>query len=163
MPSWRVLYVQSRYEFKIAQQFERLGIVHYLPKLEVYRKWSDRIKKLQVPAFPSYLFVRNEYKDRNVVFQASGVLHYLRQDNRDATLREEEILLLRDCRELIVPSGFQPYSLTIGQRVLIKRGLLAGQRGVLVDWAGKKAVQIKLDQIAMGFLVQLPPEDLQVC
>ncbi len=162
MPSWRVLYVQSRYEFKVEQQLERLGIIHYLPKLQIRCQWSDRIKKLLVPAFPSYLFVHNDEKDRNEVFRARGVMHYLRQDNKDATLRTEEMELLQKSGTMIQPSSLHPVGLLKGDRVLIKYGLLAGQKGILVDWAGKKAVQLKLENISMGFLVELPLEYLEM-
>jgi hypothetical protein len=105
MPSWKVLYVQGRCEFKVEQQLARLGIEHYLPKVQVMRKWSDRMKKLTVPAFPSYLFVCNEDKDRHAVFQAKGVLHYVRRENRDAILREEELAVTPEGR-VHDPSGF---------------------------------------------------------
>ncbi|MBK8403832.1 MAG: UpxY family transcription antiterminator [Saprospiraceae bacterium] len=70
MPIWRVLYIQSRYEFKVEQQMEKLGIRHFLPKINIKRVWSDRIKNIKIPAFPSYIFVYNEDKDRNAVFKS---------------------------------------------------------------------------------------------
>lgn len=161
MPIWRVLYIQSRYEFKVEQQMEKLGIRHFLPKINVKRVWSDRIKNIKIPAFPSYIFVYNEDKDRNAVFQVKGVKHYVRHDNRDAVLDEEEIKLLQTNQLSIIPSSLHPLVKIKGQIVKIRSGLLMGRSGVLMDFLGKKTVQLKLERWSMGFLIDVPLDDLQ--
>ena len=93
MLPWKVLYIQSLYENKVTNQLEHLNIECYLPKIEIKRQWSDRIKKISVPAFPGYVFVRPNEKQRNQVFHAKGVSQYVRIENRDATIREEEMEL----------------------------------------------------------------------
>ncbi|MCC6753135.1 MAG: UpxY family transcription antiterminator [Saprospiraceae bacterium] len=163
MPNWKVLLVQSRYEFKVEEQFARFGIVHYLPKLKEKRRWSDRIKTLEVPAFPNYLFVYNSDGDRNDVFMARGVMHYVRFNNKDATLRPEEMALLKRSRTMIQSGSLQPAGMFRGQAVEVCGGLLCGQRGLLVDWVGKKAVQLKLETISMGFVVELPMDHIRAC
>lgn len=162
MPSWKVLYIQGRYEFKVEQQLARLGIEHYLPKVQVMRQWSDRMKKLTVPAFPSYLFVCNEDKDRQAVFQAKGVLHYVRHENQDAIIREEELDLLRKGGSMIIQNSLQAIRGLKGKQVKIKAGLLAGSTGILVDLIGKKFVQLKLENLSMFFLVEIPTDQLQL-
>ena len=162
MPSWKVLYIQGRYEFKVEQQLARLGIEHYLPKVQVMRQWSDRMKKLTVPAFPSYLFVCNEDKDRQAVFQAKGVLHYVRHENQDAIIREEELDLLRKGGSMIIQNSLQAIRGLKGKQVKITAGLLAGNTGILVDLIGKKFVQLKLENLSMFFLVEIPTDQLQL-
>jgi transcriptional antiterminator RfaH len=126
------------------------------------RKWSDRMKKLTVPAFPSYLFVCNEDKERQAVFQAKGVLHYVRRENRDAIVREDELALLRKGESMILPDSLQSLKGLKGKLVKIKAGILAGNTGILVDLIGKKFVQLKLENLSMGFLVEIPAEQLQL-
>lgn len=96
--------------------------------------WSDRIKNIKIPAFPSYIFVYNEDKDRNAVFQVKGVKHYVRHDNRDAVLDEEEIKLLQTNQLSIIPSSLHPLVKIKGQIVKIRSGLLMGRSGVLMDF-----------------------------
>ncbi|MBP8726753.1 MAG: UpxY family transcription antiterminator [Saprospiraceae bacterium] len=163
MPNWKVLLVQSRYEFKVEEQFARFGIVHYLPKLKVERRWSDRIKTLEVPTFPNYVFVYNADGDRNDVFMARGVMHYVRYNNQDATLKPEDMELLKKSSTMIQSSSLRPAGLLKGQAVEVYCGLLSGQRGLLVDWVGKKAVQLKLETISMGFVVELPMDHIRAC
>lgn len=163
MLNWKVLYVQGKYEFKVEKQLQKLGIEHYLPKLEVERVWSDRIKKLKVPAFPCYLFVNIDEKDRNMVFHAKGVLHYVKHNQQDATIKEDELRLIQNCGSRIQHSSLQDLRWNKGQKVMVCSGLLKGVRGCLVEYFGKKKVQIKLENVPMGFLVELPIDQLQVC
>lgn len=158
MINWKVLYVKSNYDLKVEQQLKLLGIEHFLPKVQVCRKWSDRIKKLLVPAFPSYLFVRIDEKDRSKVFKVPGVLKYVRHENRDAVLKEEELDLMRNSQPMLVPESLKTIQKLKGQMIRIKEGLLAGKTGLLVDFIGKKFVQLHLETIAMGFLIELPVE-----
>ncbi len=72
MAPWRIIYTQNRFEFKVEDQLSQLDIEHYLPKIKVLRKWSDRYKWVHVPAFPSYIFVKPEESRRNEVFYARG-------------------------------------------------------------------------------------------
>ncbi len=162
MTNWKVLYVKSKYELKVEQHLNLLGIEHYLPKVQVIKKWSDRIKKMLVPAFPSYLFVRIEEKDRNKVFDVKGVLRYVRHENRDAVLKDEDLNLIRNSQSNLVPESLQSLKKLKGQMIRIKTGLLAGKTGLLVNLLGKKFVQLRLETIAMEFLIELPVEQLQL-
>lgn len=162
MTNWKVLYVKSKYELKVEQHLNLLGIEHYLPKVQVIKKWSDRIKKMLVPAFPSYLFVRIEEKDRNKVFDVKGVLRYVRHENGDAVLKDEDLNLIRNSQSNLVPESLQSLKKLKGQMIRIKTGLLAGKTGLLVNLLGKKCVQIRLETIAMEFLIELPVEQLQL-
>lgn len=162
MTNWKVLYVKSKYELKVEQHLNLLGIEHYLPKVQVIKKWSDRIKKMLVPAFPSYLFVRIEEKDRNKVFAVKGVLRYVRHENGDAVLKDEDLNLIRNSQSNLVPESLQSLKKLKGQMIRIKTGLLAGKTGLLVNLLGKKFVQLRLETIAMEFLIELPVEQLQL-
>jgi len=162
MTNWKVLYVKSKYELKVEQHLNLLGVEHYLPKVQVIKKWSDRIKKMLVPAFPSYLFVRIEEKDRNKVFAVKGVLRYVRHENGDAVLKDEDLNLIRNSQSNLVPESLQSLKKLKGQMIRIKTGLLAGKTGLLVNLLGKKFVQLRLETIAMEFLIELPVEQLQL-
>lgn len=63
---WYILSVDSRNEKKVSAYLTEKGIQTYLPLKVERRKWSDRIKKIETPLFPGYLFVRiSYYKERN--------------------------------------------------------------------------------------------------
>ena len=56
--SWYALQVRSRKENYIASQIAGQGYECLLPTYRSIRKWSDRLKELEQPLFPGYLFCR---------------------------------------------------------------------------------------------------------
>ncbi len=59
IPQWVAAYTSPRAEktvtLRIAQE---LGLETYLPLHRVLRKWSDRMKSVEVPLIPSYTFIK---------------------------------------------------------------------------------------------------------
>ena len=58
MNKWYAVYTAPRAEKKVSERFVQEGIEHYLPIQTVKRRWSDRIKEVQVPVVNGYIFVR---------------------------------------------------------------------------------------------------------
>jgi transcription antitermination factor NusG len=107
------------------------GIENYLPTRRVKRKWSDRVKIIDQPLFPGYLFGRFRLEDRIRILQAFGVKQIVGVGNALAPISDSEIDNLRtlvDAKTMLVP---WPY-LYAGQRVRIDRGPLAGVEGYVV-------------------------------
>jgi transcriptional antiterminator RfaH len=105
MLKWKVLHVKYGHEIKVEQQLGRFGIVNYLPKIKIIRQWSDRKKVIITPAFPGYIFINSDNTLRNKVFYAKGVLKYVRSDNKDATLENDEIEMIRIAESSISASS----------------------------------------------------------
>ena len=100
---WFVLITKPKAEKKVAQRLKDLGLEVYCPiKVEV-RQWSDRKKKVEVPALPSMLFVKLEEHQRNIVFNVVGVLRYLFWLGEPAVVPEREIDTLKNS----IDSGFK--------------------------------------------------------
>ena len=57
---WFVAHTKFRSEIKASNFFERMGMTAYVPCYEEKRQWSDRIKKVQVPAITRYVFFKNK-------------------------------------------------------------------------------------------------------
>lgn len=55
--NWYAVYVKSRYEFVVSEELQRKGIETFLPSITKLNRWKDRKKLVEVPLFPSYLFV----------------------------------------------------------------------------------------------------------
>ena len=64
---WYAIYTRSRFEKKIAADLTSKGLESFLPLHEVIRFWSDRKKKVEMPLFPSYVFVHANTKERYLV------------------------------------------------------------------------------------------------
>ncbi len=59
------------------------------------KQWSDRKKKTETPLIPSYVFVNLEEKNRNDVFEVTGVVRYLFWLGKPAIVRDSEIEVMQ--------------------------------------------------------------------
>lgn len=159
MKPWKVLSVRSRYELSVERQLASMGIEHYLPKIKSVRTWSDRIKKIEAPAFPNYIFVRSEERYRNEVFFARGVLAYVRYEQRDATIREEEIQLIKNFENNIRPNDeMKVYKK--GGRIRIDGGIFDGSYVRMKGMKKEGIVYVEFEEWNQGFIVEIPLEYL---
>jgi transcriptional antiterminator RfaH len=55
--AWYVIYTRPRHEKRVVEHLAQLNIETFLPCIVTLRKWHDRKKYLEVPLFPSYVFV----------------------------------------------------------------------------------------------------------
>ena len=131
IPRWFAIRTSPRSELRASSELFLRGIENYLPTRRVKRNWSDRIKIIDEPLFPGYLFGRFHLDDRVRVLQALGVKQIVGTGNSPAPVSDSEIANLRtlvSANTMLVP---WPY-LYAGQRVRIDRGPLAGVEGFVV-------------------------------
>ena len=67
---WFVLRVKTRHENKVAKLLERQDFKIYNPTIKVKRKWSDRIKTIDLPAIPGIIFIQTSLLEKNHVFHS---------------------------------------------------------------------------------------------
>ncbi len=91
---WLVLKVKPRHEKKVSDLLEKLGIKIYNPIIEVFRKWSDRVKKIKVPAIPGIVFVKTKLIDKNNFFYSSSIIGWLYENKNPVTVNQKELELL---------------------------------------------------------------------
>ena len=124
---WYVLHTKPRNEIKVSEKLRQQGIETFAPTYHEIRQWSDRKKKIRVPYFASYVFVRLSEKDRQRAFCHSGVLRYLYWQGQPAIVRDAEIEMIRTYlhgrdREEVLVEKLHP-----GDEVVLLRGALKGQ------------------------------------
>lgn len=140
MPSWFAVRTSPRWELRASCELSLRGLENWLPVSRVKHDWSDRVKIVEQPLFPGYLFGRFHLDDRVRVLQAPGVKQIVGIGNTPAPIGDGEIENLRtlvNANTLLVP---WPY-LHAGQRIRIDRGPLAGVEGFVVR-AGEAALRI---------------------
>src|SRR3989442_7701782 len=71
---WFALQTRCRYESFVAKQLAHKGYEILLPLYKCRRRWSDRIKELELPLFPGYLFCRFNPLDRFPIVVTPAVL-----------------------------------------------------------------------------------------
>lgn len=149
---WHVIYTKPKNELKVAARLEQLGIEVYCPTTTQIRQWSDRKKKIYLPLFSRYVFVRISTKDRNCVFSVPGVLGYLRYLGSDALVKDVEIRIIKNWHEkgLMDDCGINKF--ISGERVIIKNGSFNGKEAIIKD-VGKNRCSLVLP--TLGFVVTI--------
>jgi len=159
-PRWYAAYTSANHEKRVAEQLVVRDVVHFLPVYESVRRWKDRRVTLQMPLFPGYVFVRMALRDRLQVQQVPGVAHLVGFDGTPAALPDEEIEALRASLESGVRAEPHPY-LTVGRRVRLKSGPLAGMQGILLRRKGNFRVVISIELIQRSLIVQVDAVDAE--
>jgi len=157
---WYAAYTSANHEKRVAEQLGVRAVEHFLPVYESVRRWKDRRVTLQMPLFPGYVFVRMALRDRLQVQQVPGVAHLVGFDGTPAALPDEEIEALRASLEGGVRAEPHPY-LTLGRRVRLKSGPLAGMQGILLQRKGRFRVVISIELIQRSVAVDADVADVE--
>src|ERR1700734_3286808 len=88
---WFALQVRTRNEAGVAEQLSGRGYERFLPHYKVRKRWSDRIKEVDSPLFPGYLFCRFDPQDRLPILKTPGVMQIVGFKNGPVAVDESEI------------------------------------------------------------------------
>src|ERR1035438_9824987 len=72
--SWYALQIQSKLGSVASATLCGKGCEAYLPLYRCGHRWSDRVKQLDLPLFPGYLFCRFDVRDRLPILTTPGVI-----------------------------------------------------------------------------------------
>jgi len=151
---WYALQVRPRFEKAIASTLLNKGYEGFLPLYRHRSRWSDRMKEVQLPLFSGYLFCRLDLNRRLPVLITPGVMHIVGIGKIPHPVDEFEIAALQS----IVVSGLQaePRSyLSIGERVRIELGPLAGTEGILTSLKGSSRLVVSVNLLQRSVSVEI--------
>ena len=128
---WYALQVKARFEKYVTTQLESKGYETFLPTYISKRKWSDRVKSLSLPLFPSYVFCRFNVHARLPIVITPGVMTILGAGKIPAPIDECELSAIRQITECQVRAEPCPY-LAVGEVVRVESGPLEGLVGIVL-------------------------------
>ena len=153
-PCWFALHVKVRQERMTAHALQRRGFEQFLPLFKIRRRWSDRIKELEMPLFCRYVFCRFHAEDRLRVLTTPGVEYVVGTGKVPVPISDDQIAAL----EAVMKSGAsaQPWPfLRAGQWVRIEAGTLAGLEGILQDFRGSRRLVISVSLLQRSVAVEI--------
>lgn len=131
--NWYVVYTKPKWEKKVAEKLNQIGIECYCPLITQIKEWSDRKKKIEVPLFNSYVFVQLTDKDRNSVFQIAGVVRYLFWLGKPAVVRDEEISIIKTSLKADNICDISVTSIQVGDRIKLETGAFSNQDAIVQE------------------------------
>ncbi len=161
--NWYAVQTRARNEKAISERLQEQGLTTFLPLVTEIRRWSDRKKKVELPLFSCYVFVKlvpSNNDERMRVFRTSGVFRIVSVRGEAVPIPDEQIDALRTVVTQQVPWTPYPF-LKVGQRVRIRGGSLEGVEGVLLSHSGDRTLIISIDAIQRSLAVRVEGYDVE--
>jgi transcription antitermination factor NusG len=158
---WYAAYTCARHEKRVAAQLAKRAVEHFLPLYPSVRRWKDRRVRLALPLFPGYVFVRLALQDRLQVLQIPSLVRLIGFGGLPTALSDEEVEILRSSLDDQLHAEPHPF-LTVGRRVRIVRGPLAGLEGILRRKKNNFRLVVSVELIRRAFAVDVDAADVQL-
>ena len=133
MKNWYAIYTSSRTEKKVSERLSNRGIEVYCPFRKELRIWSDRKKKVEVPVFPSYVFVKVDELGRLKVLETPGVVNFVFWLGKPAIIRESELNAIRSFLNEHETANSRSIEIKLGQEVKIAVGQFQNRDGIVTE------------------------------
>ena|ERR1700752_2273637 len=157
---WYAVYTKSRHE-KVAEiNLRNRGVMTFLPLREVVSRWKDRNKTINVPLFPSYVFVKIGFMDIHKVIYTKGVLKVVGCNGTPVPVPTEQVESIRTLIQSKLKYDPYPY-LDRGREVLIKSGPLQGIIGKIMEKRSKHKLVLSIDLIKKSVSVEIGVLDIE--
>ena len=159
--SWYAVYVRSRHEKSVYSALLDKGIDASLPMRTVVRKWSDRKKKMQIPLFRGYVFVKIDVNIDNLnVLQTAGVVKFIGIRNKPSRIPDEQIHWMH---MLVAESDTvrAEKEIPVGQRVRVMIGPFKGIKGVVRRVGSRSRLVVLIESIMQAISIDIKPEHLE--
>ncbi len=160
LPRWYVLYTTPRHEKHVSEILAQRRIETFLPLYRTTRQWKKSSPAiLELPLFPTYVFVHIDRQARGAVLGTPGVISIVGSAREPWPIPDLDIAAIRVGSQMckIAP---HPY-LALGERVRIKAGVMSGVEGILVRKKNDFRVVLTLDAIMRSVAVEVDADDVE--
>ena len=160
---WYAVQTRSNFERRVADGLQVRGMVTYLPVFSEMHQWSDRKRRIEVPVFPGYLFVRlsNMAAARLPILETSGSVRIVGSRREPEPVPDREIESIRR----MLSSGYSCHTVPYieqGAIVRVVRGPLKNLDGMFLRNKGKGRFLVSVELLGQSVATEVAAEDVQV-
>ena len=153
---WHALHTRYQHEKVVGELLTRQGFETFLPLYTTVHRWKDRTKRLSLPLFPCYVFLRGGVDRRLQILKTPGVHSIVETAGRPGVIPEVEIAAIRRAVENALRIEPHPF-LANGDWVRIKSGPLVGLEGILVCRQDQFRLVLSVDMLGRSVAVEVDP------
>ena len=145
-PAWSLLYTKPNHEKKLASQLAEKQRPYLMPTTRVAKTRHDRIKLIDMPLFPSYVFVQiNSAADYYDCMELEGFCSYVKFGNQLAivspkVISEIDLIVKNGVNIEVTAANFQR-----GENIIITTGPLCGLSGEVMAYKGKERICVRVN------------------
>ena len=161
---WYVLYTRHQHERAVYGRLLEKGFQSYLPLATVWRKSHSGPRKMSIPLFPRYVFVRCylEMYAHLELISIPGVMRILEDSQgRLCVIPEDEIRLLQRLCDMDISLECKAYQAQ-GELVEVARGQLRGISGVIREET-KTTLLVPIHTLQTSIAVEINRGQLLPC
>lgn len=158
---WYVAYTYPNAEKKALQSLNRIGVTAYLPLQKVTRKWSDRMKQLELPLFSNYIFIKTSPVELHYPLQVKQLISYVTFEGKAAFVSDKLVETLRRITELGLQVSDESIY-TTGTLVRISDGPFEGIEGVVLRQNGKTKLVVRIEAMRRSVSVEIGVEKVNL-
>ena len=157
---WYAIQTRSHHEKKVVEQLGARSIESFLPIHRCRRRWRNGVlADLEVPLFPGYLFARPAVGERMLLLQLPGIIGIAASSAHPTPVPDDDIDMLR---RIVGSLGVEPHPfLSIGDRVRIVAGPLAGWEGILTRRKQELRLVLSIQIIMRSISVEVSEFDIE--
>ena len=150
---WHVMYTRPKFEKKINHKLEQKGIQSYLPLQVELRQWHDRKKKVIVPVFPGYVFVKIDAMDMYDIYNIPGFVRFISTGNSPDIIPDDRMQLI----QRVLSTDFEKvqHFFAPNEKVRVVEGPFSGLEGTLVGERQANRLAVKIDIIDQTIVVNI--------
>jgi transcription antitermination factor NusG len=152
--SWFALQVRTRWESSTAVLLSGKGYETLLPTFKTKRRWSGRLREVNAPLFPGYVFCRFDGQKRLPILITPGVISVVGRGRVPVPVENAEIAAV----QRVVSSGLraEPWPfLEVGQRVRIEEEALQGLQGILINFKGSRRIVVSVSLLRRSVALEI--------
>jgi transcription antitermination factor NusG len=151
---WFALRVKSNFERTVAAVVHYKGFEEFLPLYRSCHRWSDRLKSVELPLFPGYIFCRIDPSFRLPILTIPGALHFIGVGKVPVPIDDSEIAAIQKAMESGLPAEPWEY-LNVGQLVRLDYGPLAGLEGILIETRKQFRIVVSVSLLQRSVAVEI--------
>jgi transcriptional antiterminator NusG len=150
--------LRGNFERRVRDQLRLSLIEEFLPLYTVRSRWSDRVKLIERPLFPGYLFARVDAAAGGLakVLELRPQIALLPSNLAPAAVPDEQVETIAKLCYSELP--LLPAEYKRGQAVTIQRGALAGVSGIVSKVRNRYRLTVNVDIFRRAVEVELDAE-----
>ena len=159
---WFAILARTNREKHATMLLENSGFECFLPTSKSTRKWSDRMKEVEEPLFPGYLFCRMNPNDRLPVLTTPGVIQIAGIGKMPIPVEEHEITAIKQIQKSGLAATPWPY-LRVGNTAKIDEGPLRGLAGIVVRIKSTLKLVLSVELLQRSIAVEIDRNWITPC
>jgi len=159
---WYAFHVRPHHEKSVSSMLRHKCVNEFLPLISTRNRWADRIKTIERPLFPGYIFCEVERHHVSSIRSTPGIFDVVRAGSSPLPARRDEVeSLLKAVRHDLPIEPCNLEGLCGGEWLRISAGPLSGLCGTLLRFRGAERLLISIELLHRQVLVELPAASVE--